>query len=44
MRGERKDKNLKVEMKDFMERNEELIKTTMVALKPNYKKYGVASG
>lgn len=39
MRGERKHKNLKAEMKGFMERNEELIKTTMVALKPNYKKW-----
>ena len=36
---ERKNKNLKAEMKGFMERNEELIKTTMVALKPNYKEW-----
>jgi hypothetical protein len=35
--GERKNKNLKSEMKGFMERNEELIKTTMVALKLNYR-------
>ncbi len=39
MRGEKKNKNLKAEMKGFMERNEELIKTTMVALKPNYKEW-----
>jgi len=35
--GERKNKNLKSEMKGFMERNEELIKTTMVVLKLNYR-------
>ena len=39
MQGDRKNKNLKAEMKGFMERNEELIKTTMVGLKPNYKKW-----
>ena len=39
MRGEKKHKNLKAEMKGFMEGNEELIKNTMVSLKPNYKKW-----
>lgn len=37
--GEKRHKNLKVEMKGFMESNEELIKNTMVSLKPNYKKW-----